>query len=221
VANEDFTTYTEVDPNSRLTVTADTITSSGLTRNEDAYAYDDKGVNFFDGDFTHSFEHRHDSASDIANFTGVWMLSNIIDDVKGIATASGDALVILTRNDPINGLTLFLREYNGGVSTQDSTGAIIGGRLDETLYYEVSRDESIGTFGELKLEIYTDSTKSTLLDTLTVTLTQKQDFRYVFPIVSWNDGFTNKFDGTVSNLNLDPISSIKTPLPILKNRILQ
>ena len=48
MAVEDFTTYTEVDPNSRITVSSTKVTWASVQRDEDAYVYKDKGVNYFD-----------------------------------------------------------------------------------------------------------------------------------------------------------------------------
>lgn len=52
MANEDFTTYSEVDPNNRLSYTTSRLTITGMQRDEDCYAYDDKGLNNFSGNFT-------------------------------------------------------------------------------------------------------------------------------------------------------------------------
>jgi hypothetical protein len=49
-----------------------------------------------------------------------------------------------------------------------------------TFYYgKLTRDESVGTYGELKLQVYSDANFTTLIQTLTITLTEKQDFRYL------------------------------------------
>ena len=47
MAIENFTTYTEVDPNNKLTVTSTKITAVDLDRDEDAYVYKDFGANNF------------------------------------------------------------------------------------------------------------------------------------------------------------------------------
>ena len=55
MAIEDFSTYTETDPNSKIAVTSSKIDVSAIDRGDNAYVYDDKGSNFFDGDFEFLF----------------------------------------------------------------------------------------------------------------------------------------------------------------------
>jgi len=50
--NQDYTTYTETDPNDRFAVANNVITVTGLTNDEDAYVYKDFGAGYF-ADFTH------------------------------------------------------------------------------------------------------------------------------------------------------------------------
>ena len=91
---EDFTAFTEVDPNSRFVATASRITFTGLQRDETAYVYKDKGVDFFDGDFEHQFN-VHITAGSGASpnaLNEVWALGNVLDDRKGIQDGGGDLL---------------------------------------------------------------------------------------------------------------------------------
>jgi len=53
---QDLTSYTEVDPNSRIAVTANRVTATNLTRNEDAYVYKDMGIDYFAGSFRIDFQ---------------------------------------------------------------------------------------------------------------------------------------------------------------------
>jgi hypothetical protein len=86
LAVEDFTTYTEVDPNSHLSKTAYHVDHKAY-RNEDCYLYKDKGAAHF-GDFTHLINLKPISGG--TNPYGgsyFWMLSNDIDDWKGLLDA--------------------------------------------------------------------------------------------------------------------------------------
>ena len=52
-ALQNFTTFTEVDPNTRISKTATRVTWTDITKPEDAYVYKDMTADYFDGDFTH------------------------------------------------------------------------------------------------------------------------------------------------------------------------
>jgi len=82
VHNEDFTTYTEVDSNDHIAVTANHIDFDAYA-NEDAYLYDDKGVDYF-GDFEHRIDIKPVSYSDNDIQVNVMLLSNDIDDAYGL-----------------------------------------------------------------------------------------------------------------------------------------
>jgi hypothetical protein len=93
---------------------------------------------------------------------------------------------------------LVLRETNGVVDTEVESALL---SVDTDYWLTLERDESQGAFGELYCHIYSDSNRATLVETLTGTLTEKQDFRYIFAMISWDDATTtNTWDGTISNL---------------------
>ena len=79
MANEDLTTYTEVDPGTVLSITASTVTISDMDRDIDAYLYKDFGVAYF-GDFNFNFEAQYDSTSQILSIGGLVGVSNNIND---------------------------------------------------------------------------------------------------------------------------------------------
>lgn len=83
MATEDFTTYTEVDPNSHITIASSTHIDADLYNNEDARVYDDKGSNHFD-EFEHLVDVYWDAVSEASKYMAgvVWMLSNYLYDEK-------------------------------------------------------------------------------------------------------------------------------------------
>src|SRR3990172_12759017 len=89
MAYEDFTTYTEVDPNNRFSVATNVITITELTRTEDAYIYKDQSAGHFSGDFEHLFKFVFTAG---ANDTPVFLvgLSNTINDNYEILNTSND-----------------------------------------------------------------------------------------------------------------------------------
>ncbi len=115
---------------------------------------------------------------------------------KGIARWTTNFTVPSTIYSTVCSLTL--QETNGAADTTDQSSEL---STDTDYYLKVTRDESEGTYGKLYCYIYSDSVRLTLVDTLTVTLTEKQDFRYQFGSIS-HDGTTGgkAWSGTISNL---------------------
>lgn len=187
---ENFTTYTEVDPNSRITKTATRVTATNLTRNEDAYVYVDEGVDHFNSDFAHyiTVQAQASAANGGLLFEA---LTNIIDDFNGIINAGGYALGLEYYHDyTTNEHRLFLEEVFGG-STAGSSIYLM--TLNTTYYLRFFRNESVGTYGTLYCLVYSDVARTNLLETLSVALHVKTDFRYLFVIQSRN--MSNPSDG--------------------------
>jgi len=183
MATEDFTTYTEVDPNSHITKTASKITWAGLSAVEDAYVYKDYGANYFSGDFTHLITVKLTAATEDGR-AYFWALTNAVDDMKGIDDAGGSYLAVFFIKEPVN-YTIYIEECNSGSISQDSS--IIS--LNTPYYLKIVRDESVGTYGTLYCYIYSDEARTTLLDTISQTLkTSKKDYRYLFATNTRNSG---------------------------------
>lgn len=200
MANEDFTTYTEVDPNGHLSVIPSKITATGLHRNEVAYIYNDKGVAFFDGDFEHLLEAQIEASS--ANFAlmNVWAMSNALGDEQGLIDAS-ESLFGLTVAEVSGNAWVILFEVDSGTRYFDN---YINGTLGQLYYHKIVRDESVG-FGQLQCFIFSDFGRTILIDTLSITLhTSKKDFRYIFGAMSKDDdtGNTLTFNGFSQDLDL-------------------
>ena len=200
---EDFLTYVEYDPNSHITVAEHHIDHLAF-RNEDAYVYKDKGANYF-GDFLHFVDIK-------ANFNWglgiVWSLQNDIDDAYGLHLASKTFICVNVYNwsapaEP----TISLREGYGGVQYVDSWPSAVG----STWYYLVI--QKIGT--ALTCKIYSDSARTVLLKTLSLTLQADHKFRYIFGCNTWNSGHNYAIDCDIENLDLSAV--IVTP----KKRILR
>jgi hypothetical protein len=95
--------------------------------------------------------------------------------------------------------TIYLREYD---ATAGHTTDSYVGSLATVYYLKIKRDEAVGTYGTLYCYIYSDSARTTLLDTLTVTLhTSKKDFQYIYGFNNSADASTN-ISGYSENLDL-------------------
>jgi len=201
MAVENFTTYTEVDPNSHLTVTSTKVTFTNISRNEDCYLYSDKGTGHFDGNFEHLLTINTTAESNYST-NSYWGLFNSIDD----ANNAGDGLYLIVRYNSGLGEPRALRIYEKESSTAYYTSAFEYS-LSTDYYLKIKRDESVGTYGTLYCYIYSDSDRTTLVSTLTLTLHSKQDLRYVYAAQSQYDGSSMARSGYIENLDLqEPVT---------------
>lgn len=200
MAVEDFTGWSpgETDPNSRITVTPTRVECFGTQRDEDARHVDDKGVNHFSGDFTHLLEVFLSSSSTGSGVGFPWQIANDLDDVKGLIDASKSNLYC--QNFHAVNPQIFIAEQDGASNYVDGSITL----SEDTIYYlTIERDESVGSFGDITCFIYSDSGRTTLVDTLNVVLhTSKKDFRYIYAANTFNDGSTDPFYGYSQNLDL-------------------
>jgi len=205
VATEDFTTYTEADPGSDITVTASAITASALdSKDLTSYVYDDKGVDHFDGDFTHTLDFNMGSSSAGGAYLAKWLLGTLIGDVKDYVDASSSCFFTRVFKSEVSPYpsNIAIFERDGGASYNDATYTF---SPDTDYYLTVDRDESIGTYGQLRQRVYSDPSRTTLLNTQTLSLhSSKKDFRYIYALSSYDQVNPNKFYyGSVSNLDLE------------------
>ncbi len=185
----DFTTYTEVDANTKLTVIAAKATAVNADTDEDVYLYIDKGTNFLD-ELDVDFEIFCASASQDVAKAGM-AISNTVGSINDFATT--DISVIARRATPTDA---YIELYRGNTVATDSYNG-----LDDTLYYctltRVAANDTV------TLKIYSDSSRETLLDTLTVSGYSTTKYRYVYGFVNRNAGVgAQDFDGYIQNLTL-------------------
>lgn len=195
-STEDYTDYTETDPDEVYTVISSKITYTEISRDAaNAYVYDDKGSGHFDGDFEHLCEIEWTDQSNNGR-TYVWGLGNSTNILANTHLGLRD------------GSYLLLTEQ-GNTSDNTSHGE------DTRWYLEIERDESVGTYGTLYCRIYSDSGRTTLVDTLSVTLAAKTDFRYIFGAAGDDDNSSSRtITGYVQNLDLQESASSGTSLQI-------
>jgi hypothetical protein len=185
LATEDFTTYTEVDPNTHITVSSSIVSCETLC-NEDAYVYDDKDA----GHFT-NFEHLF-KMNEIATASNrhhiFWACSNDVDDFQGWLDGNDHSINITGRHD-----LMYLYETHSGNAYTDSYDYDIG--TDYWLTVEKN-----GT--TMTAEIYLDASRETLDDTLTLTLQEAVSFRYIFAANTRNQASTDIAHGRTEDLDL-------------------
>ncbi len=202
MAVEDFSTFTELDDNSRIAVTSSRVSWAELTIGEDAHVYKDKGVNSFSGNFTHLLTVKMTGGANDGE-AYCWALTNLENTMRAIDVANGDYLsVYLYYYSPNASITI--EECDGGTLHSDSY--IIN--FATPYYLKIVRDESVGTYGTLYCYIYSDSARTTLLHTLTETLnSSKKDYRYLYALNTLGAGTTQNTSGYCENLEFTEGSS--------------
>jgi hypothetical protein len=197
---EDFSTYTKVDPNSRFFVDKHQINFTGLPASEAAYLYKDYGANYFSGNFSFNVDVTV-AASIASTVVAVWGLANVLGSVDSLRLSSADEQALIFYQSGST-LTLNLEETVGG-TPHDVTYNIT---LNRPYYLTIRRDTSVGTYGTLYCDIYSDAARTTLLTTLTRTLTASKSFRYAYAIQSYSTG-TSGYPGTGSVGNLSSLAT--------------
>lgn len=199
--NPKFTDYTEVDPNSHITVETNKITFAELNKGEDAFVYRDEGIGYFDGDFEHQIEINITYDADDGRVV-FCSLTNEVDDWDGLIANNKDGLGVLVNTQSSSWWSLKVVEIDGGSSYFGSQSGNLS--YATTYYMTVKRDESVGAYGTLYCYIYSDADRTNLIETMSEGLhSSKKDYRYLFAIQSQNSSQAGlKVSGFVENIGL-------------------
>jgi len=169
---ENFTTYTEVDEDSDITITANKIAVDTIRRDAISYVRKDRGVGHF-GDFEHLIKGTCISANEYHN-TGFWALTNGYTTIKQMTTnSSGISLSFRTGDEETN--QIYLSDY-----TVEGTDIFIF-EFDTLYYCTIQRS---GT--SLTCKIYSDANRTILLDTLSL-VCSITTYRYIYGLASYGE----------------------------------
>lgn len=186
MAVEDFTTYTVVEPWTKFTITATRVTWVTLRTVVHSYVYYDKGANHFDGDFEHLIDVELRCGMDAWGYVAVWMLGDTVGHIQ----AQTNALYVRVHRGSAYYIILM-----DGTSSDSYTCS-----CDTTYYLKVKRVE--GSPSMLYCYIYSNSIRTTLVDTLSISLSSDIDFRYVFVCASYYKDTGDSNDAWSQNLDL-------------------
>ena len=194
-----YTGWTEVDAGNILTVAADTITGALVALDSVAYVYHDYGASYWSGQYDFSFKFKCGSSSG-AEIVYPFALLNGTVGAIGARLAAADDCHFLGYGSAV----FTLGEQNGAALASDTSAGASPAIADGVEYtIRVCRDETVGTYGTLYAYIYLDPDMTILVDTLSVTLTEKQDFRYFYAFSSQGSSTSTTFNGYVKDLCLD------------------
>lgn len=187
---EDFTTYTEYDLNSHIGKTANHVDFQ-CYRNETAYLYKDYGAEHFD-DFEHLLTVKAVAygGSGTGQSNIFWVLCNTQDE-----DYTGNAVPFINLFFYWNGtnVLLFLREKHSGGINQDSFTAGWN-----TPYYLTTKKDGTA----LTCKIYSDASRTNLLDTLSITLQADHKWCYLYIAQSSHETYAQWLDADFDNLDL-------------------
>lgn len=196
----DYTSgWTETDTGSYLTVAASQITAAALTLNAVSYVHKDYTASYFSGDIDFTFQFKCTSSTDSEIVFPIALLNGSVGAIGARIAANDDCIYLKYSN-----ATFTLGEQNSSGSTTDTSVGASPAIAEGTEYtIRFVRDEEVGTYGTLYAFIYLEPEMLTLVDTLTVTLTEKADFQYLFAFSSNGASSGAAFNGYVKNLCLD------------------
>src|SRR6185295_16976240 len=210
MSNENFTTWTEVDPGTKISATSSTITITGYdgpSAGSSNYFYKDQGAGFYSGNFTFRYGPIQFTSPSSNNASAIILRASLVlpDDT----TKHSGSVQAYWQNTATNA-TLYLREYSTTNTTDETPttedtyqGSAVN--AGTSFYIEFQR-----TGTTMNLRLYSDA-YSTLVDTLTFTLSQAaQSYRYVLSPASRGIGSGATVGGTFQNLDLAAGSSPAT-----------
>ena len=163
-----------------------------MTRNEDAYVYYDKGVDHFGTTFKHYLKATYKSG-DSSSQCYIWAVSNVVDDGHQWYSNSDVAMGLWLMPVGTN-LYLYLEDYHGG--TNDHSILPTPGA---SYYYTVERTTST----HVECRIYSNPSRTTLIDTISLSINYTDKYRYIFGTNSYNDGYSDSISCDIEYLNLD------------------
>lgn len=195
-ATEDFTSYTEVDPQSAITLSEDDITFSSLNNDNNSYVYYDYGADYF-GNISQRFNFQISDHTGNHN-TVIWGLTNSVS----VAYPQYDTseCIMLSELDGTH-----IRVWLASTYNNQSDGDHIDHQDDiceygETYYVQVVRSID----GTLSASFYSDN-YITLIETMSVDLYGSPDnWRYLQMLSTYDLGEAGvSATGVVSDLDLD------------------
>lgn len=180
---ENLTTYTEVDPNGHISVSASRVTLNDLDRDENAYLRKDFGAGYFNK-IDISFAFYLASTSYGACLANV-CLSNS-DDTKFVYFLAFHS-------------SSSTWEIRYQITGHDSV--LISGVSSNTVYYgKIEREASSAT---INFYLYADAGHTNLIASESGTIGTSDTYRYFYAVKSSNVGLSNRlFDGYFENFDL-------------------
>jgi len=183
------------------TISSGNVTFTNLPRNENNYVYKDFGANYFSNNFI-IYEDVMLTSADVNSLAYSAVLANTIGSMYTIYfSGDGNSLNWSFQHGNVSSYTITLAEVHAGVGYASAVTI----NLDTIYYLKIFRNESVGMYGALILDVYSTSVLRNAGATgdvgrASLTLHAKHDFRYLYSLNTYNDGTTPKASGYIKNL---------------------
>lgn len=192
-SSEDYTTYTEVDDDGVITVTATKIDANSMDADVTELVYYDFGASYFDSDWSLEYEVTQQSPSAVNSYAyGLAVFQNDVPTTQGLRdffndTASADAIYIFTLNTNPNTYYKIGEHKAGSADTESSAISLDRATYTGTkLYFTVNFDDDAGTYGTVYLNIYSDASRTSSLGSVSKALTEENSWRYFSQLKGWD-----------------------------------
>ena len=194
MANLDFSTYVKTDPGGYLTISPNTkIAAIDMPSDDTVRVVKDYGAGFF-GNFTHNFELSIDdfAGGDSRAFTAY---ADVATSLSAEIIGGGD--FILLEPIDVGVVRIVLGSVDSGVTTFDISVALAFSTIHYCTLVRVGAN--------LTLSIYSDSGRTTLVDTLIHTLgTANKNYQFHQAFTNYITIGGEQFTGFIQNYNLNP-----------------
>lgn len=195
---EDFTTYTEVDPNNHVTINNSTQLNFTAWVNEDAYVYKDSEIDSHYVDFSHKVDLLHGTENHgVAELGGFWALTNDINDLKGLETGGKNFLAAYIKENG-GAYDLYIQERYGGASHTDFYSGIA---ISTWYYLLIERSSTTFTCKIYSSDALRAAGGTADIDTLAITLQSAVAYRYAFAGISYNNALPDYVEMHIRNLD--------------------
>ncbi len=194
---KNYLTGIKKDDNTRFAVTANEVDITGLTRNERAWIHWDRSADPIDGNFEYLVDAEINSADNNGLFSP-WTLANKVDDINGLVSDAGENALTLFMIRSGSTYVARLMEIHGASSYFDTSTNL---SLNTRYYFRIPRDVDIGSFGQLECFLYSDQSRTILVDTLPLTLHVDEDFDLEYGVNSGYNASAPQITGSVANFD--------------------
>jgi hypothetical protein len=193
----DYTTFTEVDPGNHLSIDSPSLitVSPNLPGNSNTYVYKDMGKGFFSSDFVIKSGMYHTSG------TGYYhprfcMVSNHLGNLP-VHDDNGYPFLTASRIGGYAGDRWYVTEFDG----VSFNSAWVEKEVSPSSYVTLTRDVSVGDYGRLTLDVYSDADRTVLEGSVYIDLTVKQNLRYLYALNNGDVVATN-WRGSMTGLSI-------------------
>lgn len=187
-----FLLFTEVDPNNIMTVEENKVSVNAPHQNTETYIYRDYGLNHFNA-LDVKFRLKEVSMNSVDSIFVPLVIGNAVDDSYHLA---GYKIVLLMKS-VYDSYRLYLYLMNGTSIIANDYGSY---SLNTNYYVRLERAAGSTT---VTLKIYSDSTYTTLLDTLSITDANANTLmRYILFLNCYNNGDSYTATGEVGDLTV-------------------